>query len=411
MSEAAAPELQPTRSPILWGAYLACSWTWCIGMFFPALLLRDMGWSGFLIFAIPNVLGAAAMGWFIRSKIDSVRFVENHPTAIWWFSTITLIFHVFWILWILNFIRIAFPIPDSYYAGAGAAAVAFSIVSSRAIRFGRAPQLAIVLLVFSVAVLIASFALPDLNPSNKALIESAPQSLSNTTDSLWMIPLMTFGFLLCPYLDITFHHARQELDTGSDHGKNGRLGFTIGFVLFFSLMIILTTRYAGIMAWALGGESFPDSKAITPWLGAAILTHILCQWIFTVRVHLDRIKTIPGAQAKQPILFGLALVAGLAGLGALKLPEHSGLAGGELIYRTFLSFYGLLFPTYMLYRAVLARREKSLAIMWITIAIASPVFWLGFMERQSIWLIPGMGIVLLGAWIVKLQKSQPSTQL
>ena len=24
-----------------WGAYLACSWTWCIGMFLPVLLIRD----------------------------------------------------------------------------------------------------------------------------------------------------------------------------------------------------------------------------------------------------------------------------------------------------------------------------------------------------------------------------------
>ena len=219
---------------------------------------------------------------------------------------------------------------------------------------------------------------------------------------------MSFGFILCPYLDITFHHARQGLDTK----QGGRLGFTIGFVAFFSLMIVLTTRYAGVMNWAMQEKSsFPDTMILPPWLGSAILAHILCQWIFTVRVHLDRMKTIPGAQAKQPILFGLAFISGLIGLGALKLPDHSGLTGGEIVYRNFLSFYGLLFPTYMLYRAILKKRAKSLSIMWITIAIASPVFWLGFMERQSIWLIPGMGIVLLGAWIVKLQKSQPSTQL
>lgn len=400
MSDPALLESTPTRSPILWGAYLACSWTWCIGMFYPSILLRDFGWAGFMIFAIPNVLGAAAMGWFIKSRVDSQRFVEHHPTALWWFSAITLIFHVFWILWILNFIRLAFPISDNYYAGVGAAAIAFAIVSSRAIRLGRAPQLAIVLLIFSVGVLIATFAVPDLDLSRQALIDAAPDSLSRSYNSLWMIPLMTFGFILCPYLDITFHHARQGLDTK----QGGRLGFTIGFVAFFALMILLTTRYAGVMAWAIKGETFPDTQTITPWLGAIILAHILCQWIFTVRVHLDRIKTIPGAQAKQPMLFGLALLSGFAGLIALKLPDHSNLTGGEILYRTFLSFYGLLFPTYMLYRAILARREKSLAIMWLTVAVASPIFWMGFMERQSIWLVPGMGIVLLGAAVVKTQK-------
>ena len=405
MSDAAAPAIQPSRSPILWGAYLACSWTWCIGMFYPTILLRDFGWVGFFIFAIPNVLGAAAMGWFIKSRVDSQRFVEKHPAAVWWFSTITLIFHVFWMLWISNFVRLAFPIPDSYLIGVASAVIAFSVVSSRAIRFGRAPQLAIVLLAFSVGTLIATFTIPDLDISRQMLIETAPDSISKSINSLWMIPLMSFGFILCPYLDITFHHARQGLETK----QGGRLGFTIGFVAFFSLMILLTTRYAGVMAWAMQGESFPDSQAITPWLGAIILAHILCQWIFTVRVHLDRMKTIPGAAAKQPILFGLALVSGIIGLLALKLPEHSGLSGAEIVYRTFLSFYGLLFPTYMLYRAVLKKRAKSLSIMWITIAIASPVFWMGFMERQSIWLIPGMIIVLLGAAVVKAQKTEAST--
>ncbi|MGV6814175.1 MAG: hypothetical protein ACWA5W_04085 [Phycisphaerales bacterium] len=406
MSTAVCPDYAQTRSPILWGAYLACSWTWCIGMFFPALLLRDTGWSGFLIFAIPNVLGAAAMGWVITSRIDSQRFVENHPTAIWWFSTITLIFHVFWLLWISNFVRLAFPIPENYLFGVAGAVVVFSVISSRAVRFERMPQLAIILLVFSVAVLIATFVKPAITFASTQMIESAPDALSKNINSLWMIPLMSFGFIFCPYLDITFHHARQGL--GSKQG--GRLGFTIGFVAFFSLMIILTTRYAGVINWAMQkNEPYPDTMILPPWLGAAILTHILCQWIFTVRVHLDRMKTIPASQAKQPILMGLALLAGLVGFFALQLPDHAGLTGGELVYRIFLSFYGLLFPTYMLYRAVLKHKEKSLSIMWTTIAIASPVFWMGFMERQSIWLIPGMVIILLGALVVKAQRTQAAT--
>ncbi|MDB5302268.1 MAG: hypothetical protein JWO87_3931, partial [Phycisphaerales bacterium] len=43
-----------------WGAFLACSWTWCIGMFLPVLLVRDFGEMGWLVFAAPNVVGAAA---------------------------------------------------------------------------------------------------------------------------------------------------------------------------------------------------------------------------------------------------------------------------------------------------------------------------------------------------------------
>ncbi len=377
----------PTRNPILWGAYLACSWTWCIGMFLPALLLRDMGWVGFIIFAIPNCLGAAAMGWVLKSRADSIRFVENHPTAIWWFSAITLAFHFFWILWVSNFIRVAFHISNPHLAAVAGVVAAFILISSRSIRRGRGPQLAIALLILSLGVLIATFCTPDVQEANAALISSAPKTLA----PLWMLPVMFFGFLLCPYLDITFHHARQQLDTK----KNGRLGFTLGFVGFFAFMILLTTRYAGVIAGALDGTSFVPIA--TPWLAAGLLTHILCQWIFTVRVHLDRIRTLPGTQSKQPLLFLLMLLSGVIGFFAIKLPSHAGLTGGEILYRTFMSAYGLAFPAYVLYR-VIKKKPIGLPTMWIAMALASPMFWMGFMERQAIWLIPGMAIVILGAF-------------
>ena len=67
--------------PIGWAAYLACSWTWCIGMFLPVLLYRDFGLRGFILFAVPNVLGAAAMGWVLRTPASSSRLVSRHPGA------------------------------------------------------------------------------------------------------------------------------------------------------------------------------------------------------------------------------------------------------------------------------------------------------------------------------------------
>ena len=386
-----------TRNPILWGAYLACSWTWCIGMFLPALLLRDMGWAGFLIFALPNVAGAAAMGWVIRSKIDSVRFVENHPTAIWWFSAITLGFHLFWILWIAHFIQEAFQIPNPYLYSVFGIFAAFTVISGKAIRIGRAPQLALALLVLSLGVLAATFCTPDVQEANAALLASPPSSLA----PLWMLPVMIFGFVLCPYLDITFHHARQQLDTP----RNGRLGFTIGFVAFFACMILLTTRYAGVIAGALDGSGVVPIA--THWLAAGILLHILCQWGFTVRVHLDRIRTLPGASAKRPILAAVALLSGLGGLLAMQLPTHAGLTGGEIIYRAFMSAYGLVFPAYMLYRVVVhGTATIGLRLMWIAITLAAPMFWLGFMERQAIWLVPGLGLVILGAIVLRAKRKQ-----
>lgn len=386
-----------TRNPILWGAYLACSWTWCIGMFLPSLLLRDMGWLGFLIFALPNIVGAAAMGWVIRSKIDSVRFVENHPTAVWWFSAITLGFHLFWLLWIAHFIREAFQIPNPYLYAVGGLAVAFALFSGRSIRSGRAPQLAVALLVLSFGVLIATFCTPDVQEANIALLDSP--AISATAAPLWMLPVMIFGFVLCPYLDITFHHARQQLDSA----HNGRLGFTIGFVGFFTCMILLTSRYAGVIVGALDGVDFVS--IVSPWLAAGILTHILCQWIFTVRVHLDRICMIPGASEKRPILVIIVLLSGGVGLLAMQLPPHAGLTGGEIVYRAFMSAYGLVFPAYMLYRVVVhGPASIGLRLMWIVILLAAPMFWLGFMERQAIWLVPGLGLVILGAIVLRAKR-------
>ncbi len=397
MSDPASPA--STRNPILWGAYLACSWTWCIGMFLPALLLRDMGWAGFLIFALPNVIGAAAMGWGIQSRSDSVRFVDNHPTAIWWFSAITLAFHLFWILWITNFIRTALHIPTPYLVGGIGISFLFSFISNRGIRRGKAPQIAVALLTFSVGVLIATICTPDVREANAALLSASSTSLA----PLWMLPVMLFGFLLCPYLDITFHHARQQLGTK----KNGRLGFSIGFIGFFSFMILLTTRYAGAIAGAMNGTCVAPIE--TPWLATGILIHILCQWLFTVRAHLDRLQTLPGAMSKRPLLLALAFLSGLAGFLTIRLPSHAGLTGGEIVYRLFMSAYGLGFPAYVLYRIIMTRKDKFSshpAILWIMMALASPMFWMGFIERQPLWLIPGMGLIILGALLRRPKRSQ-----
>jgi hypothetical protein len=387
----------PTRNPILWGAYLACSWTWCIGMFLPILLLRDMGWSGYWIFAIPNVIGAAVMGWIVKSPSSSKHFVEKHTQAMWWFSAITLSFHLFWILWITNFIQAAFHITTYQLAGCIGIACSFVLISSRSIRLGKSPQTALGLLVFSLAVLISTTCSYDLQNAGASLFGSAQQSMA----FLWMLPVMLFGFLLCPYLDITFHHARQQLDSK----KNGRLGFSIGFIGFFSCMLLLTTRYAGVISGAMDGSQF--SPLATSWLAAGILIHILCQWLFTVHVHLDRIRTLSCAKSKQPLLLVLVLISGITGFLASRLPSHAGLSGGEIIYRLFMGAYGLFFPSYMLYRVIFRRNNTSgwQSAMWIAMALASPLYWMGFIERQPVWLLLGMGIVFLGAIIQPTKRS------
>src|SRR5690242_19014571 len=93
---------------LLWAIYLAMSWTWCIGMFLPVLLVRDYGGWGWILFAIPNVLGAAAVGWLYRS-MDRDRVTAAHAPAMTAFSIVTAGFQIFLACWVIDKLP-----PDGY---------------------------------------------------------------------------------------------------------------------------------------------------------------------------------------------------------------------------------------------------------------------------------------------------------
>src|SRR5258706_13400931 len=84
---------------LLWAFLLACSWTWCIGMFLPVLLVRNWGIWGWVVFAVPNVIGAAAMGFVLRSRQSSEDILINHRPAMAIFSLITIAFHIYFVYW------------------------------------------------------------------------------------------------------------------------------------------------------------------------------------------------------------------------------------------------------------------------------------------------------------------------
>src|SRR3954467_2802578 len=64
-----------------WALFLGVSWTWCIGMFLPVLLVRGYRMWGWVVFAIPNVVGAAMMGWVLREPSASERLAWAHRGA------------------------------------------------------------------------------------------------------------------------------------------------------------------------------------------------------------------------------------------------------------------------------------------------------------------------------------------
>lgn len=406
-------------SPILWALFLACSWTWCIGMFLPALLLRDAGWMGYLVFFVPNVIGAGAMGFALRSPEAAARIAERHAPMARVFSIVTLAFHAFWLAWLFGFFKDAFPIPDTWLMGAAAAGIAWIILSGRVARAGAGAtgavqRAAAVLWIIGLATAIALLATPDaLAPSTAAMI-APPTPPTHPDAALWLMPVTVFGFLLCPYLDLTFLLARRS----TQDVAGGRLAFGLGFWLFFPVMIGLTALYAGPIIAVLEGRTPP---AAAPWAGAAILFHIIAQWTFTVRVHLASLSASipPDLQAPSvsdghpdhttdpaaplfpkssfilPTTFAACLGAAGLGLIAPGLPAHADLSAGEIIYRSFLAAYGLLFPVYVWSRVIPRRRQPTHAA-WITACVlATPFYWMGFIEREGVWLAPGILIAMV----------------
>ncbi len=71
-------------------------------MFLPVLLIRDYGPWAWVVFAVPNVVGAAAMGWTIPSASHSVTMVQKHRGMMVAFSFITACFQIFFAMWIFS---------------------------------------------------------------------------------------------------------------------------------------------------------------------------------------------------------------------------------------------------------------------------------------------------------------------
>ena len=375
---------------LAWAVYLGVSWTWCIGMFLPILLLRDFGINGFLAFAIPNVLGAAAMGWVLKRSADSDAIVDRHKGMCVVFSLVTIAFHAFFAAWIIR--DVAGPVSGLAVAGG---VWIFWILC----QLGLTTTLlsAILALLISLAVLAVGFAHGDLPFVAQAV---APNRLP-PIDLLPLAIVCAFGFLFCPYLDLTFHAARRDL------GKNeSRLAFSVGFGVVFFSMIIATLCYSLWIA-----QTFAQLDGNSP---ALILTrfdrvndsrialilaiHFIVQSSFTVAVHGSQIlKRTRGFTLIPASLFIFGSIAaiwlGLLGNSA----TYHGLGLGEVVYRCFLGFYGLLFPAYVWLQIVPPRRSNQLFAA--AVIFATPMMWLAFVERQYLWTIPAVAICLLAKLI------------
>jgi hypothetical protein len=81
---------------------------------------------------------------------------------------------------------------------------------------------------------------------------------------------------------------------------------------------------------------------------------------------------------------------------------YAGLTATEIIYRGFMSFYGLIFPAYVWICMLPLGTTRTSRRVWTfvgAVVLASPFYWMGFIERETIWLVPGVAVVLFAKLI------------
>jgi len=401
---AAVPHEQlhaPRLARLTWAIYLAASWTWCIGMFLPAILDRDFGPLSFLAFAIPNVLGAAAMGWVLARPGKSEALVARHRPAMRAFSLVTIAFHgVFLALVVAPLARVADaePIVPLLYAGPPLLAAIGPERAWAALAY--AASLACLAL---WVVTGARATIPDV----EVMARSIELSRLPAAHVLPLAGVCTLGFLLCPYLDLTFHRARQAQAAGA-----ARLSFTIGFGVLFALMILFTAAYAPVF-W----ETYRPGAVLPPRSTLLlVLVHLGVQTALTTALHLRALGRANAVAPSRLNAWNAGPVALLLAIAGAELYANVGPAYARGLappvsdpktwYRLFMSFYGLVFPAYaLLVMAPTWRRGRPTLRHWVVLAFAlacaAPAFWLGFIERRSWWLVLGVGAIVLCRGLIR----------
>jgi len=357
---------------ILWGLFCACSWTWCIGMYLPKIMVERWGWPGFIVFAAPNVLGCAAMGYVVRTPERSRAMVERHGKWMVAFSAVTVAYHMFFLTWFPTQVpdTETFPNPRDQALAfwLTAAVVACLYVLVVILKDRDRGWLLLTVLTYGLSLLILTLVGFD------ALSASAWTGRASQSDLWWTAPTIAFGFLLCPYLDLTFHRAVRN--------SPSRHSFGIFGITFF-VMILLTC-----LMWFSASE---NARGLIVW-------QILAQSLFTCAVHLREIresKVIRSTSARWIILM-LPLLAALI----VPLIDLVGdvIAEGDNPYLRFLVFYGLVFPTYAVVfmgpRAV-DRNRRMLTAFAVIVLASLPLYELGFIHRMP-WLLVIPLVVLIG---------------
>ncbi len=358
-------------------------------MYLPVLLVRDFGVMGWVVFAVPNVLGAAAMAWVLARPRLSGELVEAHRPAMIAFSLLTIAYQAYFMGWV------SILMDPWWLAGACGAVVL-------ALRFGRGGDwrmLPVCAAVIALSVAIAAWVMWH-QPPGAGHLPVGGRLMDSPLGALWLLPVCIFGFALCPYLDLTFHTARQS----APDAKASRWRFGVGFGVFFLAMILFTLLYAPQLRVLMAGEDVRHLPAGVPADFLNVLgIHLVLQAGITIILHLRALQRVVASAGR--LLVGLVLCVLVPLLIARQLGTvEMGLAydGRELGYRLLLAFYGLLLPGYVWLcmwprrggRADLAPSRRQWTTLIVAALAAAPMYALGFLADRPAWLVGGVAVML-----------------
>jgi hypothetical protein len=365
-------------------------------MYLPVILIERFGWPGFVAFAVPNVLGCSAMGFVlarhrhVHARQRSETLVAAHGPMMLAFSTVTVAFQVFFAVWLLGDIVSVLQLP--WWAPLALAGIVFALGLVFAFLNDR-DWLALSALVYAISVSAAvalGFSAFDRVPAGTVPLDRL----------LWLIPTICFGFVLCPYLDLTFHRAFHK-------SLNPRLTFAM-FGVTFALMLVLT-----VMLWF--GTRLWYAHAIS----ILAVGHIIAQLTFTCGAHLREVRVSVIFQSS--VNRWLALLAPIIGVAALPIarwavahipgewlrklspealaPDAS--IVGEWIYLDFMFAYGMIFPAYVLLAMASGRpfaRWREWLAFGVLVLAAVPCYAAGFLFNRTAWLLPPLALVV--GWLI-----------
>lgn len=352
---------QYARTLLGWAVYLACSWTWCIGMYLPVVLHDHYGWTAVYAFAIPNIAGVALFAFGVGTVARSRALIAGHRSAMLWFSLVTIAFHVYFLGAVWGYEFPGFWWPAAMLVPLPIVALAWLARSLSDRTLVRVATGVYLLSMGLVTVAILSHLGPEAH-FRQAVWPPRPAS-----GVVFLVPVFIIGFLLCPYLDLTFHRALAAVGGGGP----GKTTFAF-FGGVFANMLLYTVAYT------ITGIVWP------------IVMHLLVQSWFTMAVHFKELETQRCTTAGQAVgrwVWPLLVLSWA--LAPLPIID----------YRWWFIFTGLIFPAYvalMMVRPRLGRPAAHQLALAVVIVLLLPFDALGFLKGGWEWLtlIPSVTLVL-----------------